>query len=321
MKTYYKPGRAIITLLSCLLISACSPPPKTPLRVGTNTWLGYESLYVARQLNYFDADSIHLVELPSATNVSHAFQTGNLEAAALTLDEVLGLLQSNVKLKIVLIMDTSNGADALLGQSDMGSLAELKGRHIGYENTAVGALLLNAALVKAGLEPNEVTLEPIPYSQHRERFVTRAVDAVVTFEPIRTQLLSEGAVSLFDSSQIPGRIVDVLVVSEAAAKKYAPEIKHLIEAHFKALSFFNQNPEEGARLMAPRLDINTDEILNSFKGLQLTNLSQNKEQLLSSPPPLQTTASDLAQLMLDNQLLQRRPILDNAFTGEFLPEK
>ena len=320
MKTYYKPGRAIITLFSCLLISACSPPPKTPLRVGTNIWLGYESLYVARQLDYFDADSIHLVELPSATSVSHAFQTGNLEAAALTLDEVLVLLQHDIKLKVVLLMDISNGADVLLAQPDMEKLVELKGRHIGYENTAVGALLLDAALAKAGLDPTEVTLQPIPYNQHRERFLARAVDAVVTFEPIRTQLLNEGAVSLFDSSQIPGRIVDVLVVSEAAAEKYAPEIKQLIEAHFKARSFFRQNPEEGARLMAPRLNINTDEILNSFNSLQLTDLSQNKAQLLSSPSPFQMTASDLAELMLNHQLLHHNPVLDNAFTGEFLPE-
>jgi len=43
-------------------------------------------------------------------------------------------------------------------------------------------------------------------------FKKRQVDAIVTFEPVKSELLSSGANILFDSHQIPGRIVDVLVV-------------------------------------------------------------------------------------------------------------
>lgn len=322
-KTHKLPG-AVLALLLCLLVSACSESPQAPLRVGTNVWQGYESLYVARKLGYLDAYNIHLVELPTATNVIHSFRMGNLEAATLTLDETLTLLQDNIKLKIVLIMDVSNGADALLAQPDIRTLSELKGRRIGYENTAVGAILLNAALDKAKLTPADVVLIPTSYNHHLNAFRSNKVDAIVTFEPARTRLLNEGATQLFNSSQIPGKIVDILVVSEAAAASHRDDIKGLVQSHFKALNYFSQHPEEGAKLMTARLGISATEILRSFEGLQLPNLAENKGRLQTTsssvPPPLQKTAAELAELMLGQQLLTRLPALETAFTGDFLPE-
>ena len=62
----------IALLVFALLAGGCSPPP--PLRVGSNQWVGYEALYLARSLGHYDPTLIKLVELPSSTEVQQALR-------------------------------------------------------------------------------------------------------------------------------------------------------------------------------------------------------------------------------------------------------
>ena len=88
------------------------------MHIGTNVWPGYEPLYLARELGYFDDQPIHLVEHAAATEVIRAFRNGTIDAAALTLDEVLLLAQHGQNPRIVLVMDFSQGGDTLIVQSN-----------------------------------------------------------------------------------------------------------------------------------------------------------------------------------------------------------
>lgn len=78
----------------CLLIVRCSLPgcsreSPEPLRVGTNVRPVYEPLYLARELGYFGSAAVHLVKFTSTSQVIHAYCNKVIEAAAMTLDEVL----------------------------------------------------------------------------------------------------------------------------------------------------------------------------------------------------------------------------------------
>ena len=62
-------GAAGIVLALLLLTVACTEAPRPPLRVAGTDWLGYQPLFMARDLNRFSPGSVHLVELPSSTEV------------------------------------------------------------------------------------------------------------------------------------------------------------------------------------------------------------------------------------------------------------
>lgn len=64
------------SLLSIILLVACGPLPEPPLRIGTNIWPGYEPLYLARNLGFYQGSSIKLVEMNSASAVIHALRSG-----------------------------------------------------------------------------------------------------------------------------------------------------------------------------------------------------------------------------------------------------
>lgn len=125
-------------------VCGCAPGGEAPLRVGTNIWLGYEPFYVARQAGSLP-ENVRLVEYASASEVLSAFRSRAIEAAAVTLDEAISLAENDNSLRIGLVLDTSDGADALVARPGR-RLSELKGRTIGVESPAVGAYLLGRAL-------------------------------------------------------------------------------------------------------------------------------------------------------------------------------
>jgi len=132
----------VITISVCLLLTACSDAPLTPLRVGTNSWTGYQPLYLAKDLKLWKDDQIRLIEYPSTSEVLRAFRNKVLEAASLTLDEVLLLRQLKIPVSIVLIHDFSNGADSIMAHSNIKTMQQLKGKTVGLESGALGAFVI-----------------------------------------------------------------------------------------------------------------------------------------------------------------------------------
>ncbi|MFZ5530937.1 MAG: ABC transporter substrate-binding protein, partial [Pseudomonadota bacterium] len=169
--------KQIVALLLLALLGACSDPPDPPLRVGTNVWPGYEPLYLARDLNFFNAQQVRLVEYPNASEVLRSFRNDAIEVAAVTLDEALLLHDHTPDIRIILGLDYSNGGDALLAQPGIRTLAELKGRRVGVENTALGAYMLSLALESIGMFSSEVQIVPLTVDAHETAFKNKTVDA------------------------------------------------------------------------------------------------------------------------------------------------
>ncbi len=296
----------LVCLASALLavLAGCAQPAGTPFQIATNVWVGYEPLYLARSLGKLDPREFRLVEMANSTDSLRALRTGMVEAAALTLDEVYTLLQDNVDLRLVLVADVSNGADAILGRPGVASLPALKGRRVGVENATVGGYLLSRALEKVPLRPEDLTVVPLTEGEIEEAFRKGAVDAVVTFEPVRSRLLAEGAVALFDSRRIPDEIFDVLVVRAEAARRYPEYIERLRAAWFEALGYLRGNPRDAVRRMAPRMGITPEAFQSALLGLSFPD--RDAETKLRSGGIL-GPARRLAELMVRNRLL-RRPV-------------
>lgn len=306
------------SVLLLLSLFSCDSSQEPPLRIGTNLWPGYEHLYLARSLGFYEQSEIKLIEMTSSSDVIRSLRNGTLEAGALTLDEALSLIDDGIALKIILVMDFSEGGDALLVKPGIDSLAALRGKSIAVEYTAVGAILLDAALNAANLSISDVNIIACSQNEHLKCY--QSADAVVTFEPARTRLLKLGAQVLFDSSQIPGRIVDVLVVHASAVKANPRALKQLLTGYFKARDYFDASPEAAANLMALRLRLSPAEVLASYVGMNLPGLEQNRALLSGKPAPLQLTAGDISQFMLQKKMLKNQLSVENLIDNSFLPE-
>jgi len=212
-----------------------------------------------------------------------------------------------VEVRIVLVFDDSAGADMLLVRPDIVDLAGLRGRRIGVENRAVGALLLEAVLQSAGLTVADVSLTPLSVDEQLAAWRAGRVDAIVTFDPVGAQLRAEGARLLFDSRQIPYQIMDVLVVRSDALPHQGQALQRLIAGYFQALRDWRRQAPQLAPLLAPRLGLTPPDVIRTFQGLRLLDLTDNRQLLTGSEPALERTARALAERMVARRLLRATP--------------
>ena len=298
-------------------ISACSEEPT--LRIGSNKWPGYEPFYLARDLHAFDRSDINLVELPSASDVMQYLRNGALDGGMLTLDEVITLIEENVPLRVILVMDVSNGADALLAQPDIKKLDNIKGKRVGVELSALGALMLESVLEASKLEVEQIKIVPLTFDHHENAFRTKAVDAVITFEPTRSRLLADNAVELFNSSQIPGRIIDVLVVREEILQTQTGHLRKLLAGYFEARRLMDSQPKIAVSKMAPRVNMEAEALQMAYAGMHLPDIQENQQWLGTQSPKLIDSANKLASLMKRKKLISRLPDLSRLAEKRFLP--
>ncbi|MDH5648066.1 MAG: ABC transporter substrate-binding protein [Gammaproteobacteria bacterium] len=307
-------------IIACLFQAACLQSEAPTLRVGTNIWLGYEPLYLAQELGHWTPDEIRLTEYPSATDVLRAFRNQSIQAASLTLDEVLQLRQDRIPVKIILVHDISQGGDAILAKPPVTTVKQLKGKRIGVENNALGAFVVTRALELNNMSINDVKIVSSSVNEHISDYEKNRIDAVVTFEPSRTKLLNAGASEIFNSKQIPGEIVDVLVVHEKYFSKHPGRIKHLIRGWFKAVDYLANRPADASAIISRRLGTTTEEILYGLAGLHIPDMSENIELLDGEKAKLLTTLTHLNRVMSQHGLIQGRVNTDNLLSSSAIKE-
>lgn len=299
------------------LLAGCGPAPG--LRVAGHVWPGYEPLFLARAEGWLDERKASLLETASASESMQALAAGRADGAALTLDEVLRARAGGVPLSVVLVFDLSAGADMLLARPGIERLADLKGRRIGVEEGAVGALMLVHVLREAGLSAGEVTRVALPIDRHEAAWREGALDALVTFEPVAGRLMQGGARRIFDSRSLPDAIADVLAIRTDALDGGGEAARHLVAAHLRGLAHLASHPQDAAHRMAPRLRLPPERVLAAFRGLVLPDRDNNRRLLAGAAPTLLASARRLSALMASSGLLPAEDALAGLLRPEFLP--
>jgi NitT/TauT family transport system substrate-binding protein len=304
--------------LTGLGLNGCMPFKTDPIRIGAQPWPGYELIYLARELKFFNDTNVTLIETPSASANLRGLATRSLDGACLTLDEVLTARSNGIGLTIVAVLDESRGADVVLAKPEIKHAKDLFGKTIGVEQTATGAVLLHAALESVGLSLSDVKTSYIPIDEHHVAFLSGKIDAIVTYEPTKSKLLTKGARVIFSSANIPGRILDTIAIRSDVVGQKLSETKALISGHFMARTEWKKNPPKYAPLLADRLDLAPADVPIAFNEVHLPDAQENRDWMTGSPARLTSVAESLGALMVRQGLLRSPPPLNGLFTPDFL---
>lgn len=272
------------------------------MRVGSIVFPGYEMVFLARDLGLLDESQARLIEMPSSTDTLRALASGQLEAANLTLDECISARAEGLDLRVLAVLDVSAGADAVYSRRPM-TLDQLAGKRIAVEDSAVGATVLAALLEAARLKPDQIVKIPTALPSTGRDFVGGRADVVITAEPWASQIEAAGGHRLFDSTRMPGRIVDVMVAHAQAVRERPAALQHLVGAHFSGLAHWLRQPNDAARRLAARLELPPEQVAGAFRGLELPDRAQNL-QLLRDGGLIDATARLLQQDMLRQGLMR-----------------
>ena len=301
-----------------VILFSCQTRHSPPIRVGANYWPGYELLFLAKNLGYYEEKNIEIVRYPSSTDAMRAFRNGLIDGVAVTMDEALLLQSGGSLIKVALIFDISNGGDAIIGQKGVRSMKDLKGKKVGVENTALGAYMLTRALQENEMELSDIVIVPMAANEHIEAFKGGKVNAVVTFEPARSTLISYGNALLFDSSQIPGEIIDGLALRDGVIDGRPGVVRSLVDGYFKAFEYMKSNRPEALRKMALSARTDQEKLGKSLDGLILAGREENRRMLNPGDTALSERVRTLAEVMREKKLLDGAADLPSLFESSFV---
>ena len=220
---------AILTFSIVMIIfGGCEKSVKeSVLKVGISPWPGFEPLALASKKGFYQGNThVRIIRFSTPTESFRALRDGLIDVAAFTADEVFHYAEVRSTPRIFMILDVSNGADAIVAKKSIKNLEQLKGNILAAEGSALGHYLISRSLDFANnIKLSDIKLTTIPINNQVEAFEKGLIDAAVTYEPSKSALIAKGAHVLFDSSQIPNEVVDVLVTNDDIITTRSKDLK------------------------------------------------------------------------------------------------
>lgn len=292
--------------LLALLLTGCGTEPTTPLRVGLLVWPAFELPRIAQELGSSHGGQVEFIDFLSPVEAARAYHGGRVDAVALTAQYLLRLEQEQPGEHVaVLFIDESLGGDALVARPGIEALDGLAGRRVGSEASVLGAYMLGRALEEGGLQLDQVEVIPVDVGEQAEAWLTGRLDAVVTYEPIRSELLAAGGKELFASSSMRGEILDVLITRRRTADD--PRMRAVVQLWREGLELLRTEPERAASVGAERGGQVPAEFLAALDGMRLIGAEANRAMLGGSDPWLRERVVAIAERMVRMGLLESAP--------------
>jgi NitT/TauT family transport system substrate-binding protein len=209
-----------------------------------------------------------------------AFVARNIDACTMTNMEALDMpAASGVPTTVVIVGDYSNGNDALLVRNGV-QMKDLPGKKILLVQKTVSEYLFDRAMTMNGLREQIKRVRMINTSDAdiASAFISdSSSQAVVTWKPLVSQILKQkGITSLFNSSQIPGEILDLTVVRtdvidrpDGSGQKFA---KALAGAWYELMAMMSASSPAADKVLAAIAEGSADTLASYKEQLSTTKM-------------------------------------------------
>ncbi|TGQ80066.1 transporter substrate-binding domain-containing protein, partial [Mesorhizobium sp. M2D.F.Ca.ET.206.01.1.1] len=153
----------------------------------------------------------------------------------------MGMVAAGLPVKIVLLLDVSMTADAIVAGKDVTSIAGLKGKQVAFEEGTTSDILLKYALARNGMSVADIQPVPMPTADAGGALIAGQVPVAVTYEPYLTVAMAQNkdVKLLFTAGEDPGLISDVLVVRDEVIKSRPGQVLAMIKSWDAALKDYN----------------------------------------------------------------------------------
>lgn len=265
-------------------ISQAQAADGKPLRMGTEPWLGYGQWYVAAAKGIFAAQGLTNVKIVNFTedkDLNAALASGQLDVANVATHTAMVMAASGLPIKIVMLLDFSLKADAILADKDIASIAALKGKKVAFEQGTTSDILLNYALHANGMTISDVNVVPMPAADAGTALIAGRVPVAVTYEPYISAALAHGpdVKVLYTAGTDPGLISDVLVVRDDVIKTRPDAVKALVASWAAALTDYKANTTADRAIIAKAVGDTPADLAAAFDGVRYYSVAENKDAL------------------------------------------
>ncbi len=179
---------------------------------------------------------IQFVQVNDYIESVNQYTAGGFDGCTMTNMDALTIpATGGVDSTALIVGDYSNGNDGILIKG-AGNVSALKNQPVNLVELSVSHYLLARALEKSGMSEKDVKVVNTADADLVAAFNTPEVNAIVTWNPLLAAASKQpGSHLAFSSAQIPGEILDLLIVNTNTLKKHPELGKALTGAWYETL--------------------------------------------------------------------------------------
>ncbi|MEJ2620917.1 MAG: putative urea ABC transporter substrate-binding protein [Candidatus Thiodiazotropha sp.] len=205
--------------------------------VGWMPWAyGAEQGIVKKWANKYGID-IEVVQINDYIESINQYTAGEFDACTMTNMDALTIpAAGGVDSTALVVGDFSNGNDGVVlkGKS---KLEAIKGQQVNLVELSVSHYLLARGLETVGLSEKDLTVVNTSDADMVAVYGTDDVTAVATWNPLLSEITAmPNSTKVFDSSMIPGEIIDLLVINTETLKANPKLGKALVGAWYEIMA-------------------------------------------------------------------------------------
>jgi NitT/TauT family transport system substrate-binding protein len=234
------------------------------------------------------------------------YTAGKFDACLMTNMDALTIpAAGGIDTSIVIVGDYSNGNDGLTLKGKK-SLSDIKGQKVNLVELSVSHYFLARALDSIGLAEKDVTVVNTSDADIVAAWTTPGVTAAASWNPQLAEIMKQEDTHLvFDSSKIPGEILDVLAINTATLKAHPEFAKALAGAWFETLALMSAGDARAIEAKTAMAKLSGTDLAGYEAQLKTTRLFlTGKETLEFTTAPALVASNDLVrQFSFDHGLL------------------
>ena len=254
IKIFRTTGFLAVALAAVLAIAPAAADAKDRYRIAWSIYVGWMPWDYASSTKIVDkwaekyGIEIEVVQINDYIESINQYTAGEFDGCTMTNMDALTIpAAGGVDSTALIVGDFSNGNDGIVLKGSDRSLADVAGQNVNLVELSVSHYTLARALASVGLSERDVTVVNTSDADIVAAFATDDVTATVTWNPLLSEIHALPEVSpVFDSSQIPGEIIDMLVVNTETLAADPRLGKALAGAWYETMSIMSGQNEAGA---------------------------------------------------------------------------
>lgn len=246
---------------------------------------------------------VEIVQINDYVESINQYTAGQYDGCSMTNMDALSIpAGGGVDTTALIVGDFSNGNDGIvLKEGD--SVEALAGQNVNLVELSVSHYLLARALDGAGLSERDLTVVNTSDADMIAAYATDDVTAVVTWNPLLSEIeATPGSTKVFDSSNIPGEIIDIMMVNTETLAANPDFGKALTGAWYEVMGLMAAGDEAALTAMA---DASGTDLAGYNAQLATTKMFYEPAAAVefTQSPELPQTMQFVAEFLFDKGIL------------------
>jgi NitT/TauT family transport system substrate-binding protein len=249
---------------------------------------------------------IEVVQINDYIESINQYTAGGFDACVMTNMDALTIpAAGGVDSTALIVGDFSNGNDGVVLKGKK-RLEDIAGQQVNLVELSVSHYLLARGLDSVGLKESDLIVVNTSDADMVAAYATDGVTAVVTWNPLLSEIMAmPNSYKVFDSSQIPGEIIDMLVVNSETLAANPKLGKALVGAWYETMALMSGKDKAGMAARTAMGVASGTDLAGYEAQLASTKMFYQPQDAVAftNSAALKTTMKEVAEFSFEHGLL------------------